>query len=48
MGNYYKNLKEYIHVLDRQGKLVTVKRQINKDLELMPLENRNYKSLFNP
>ena len=34
---YYKDLREYIEVLDKNGKLVRIKREINKDTELHPL-----------
>lgn len=34
---YYKDLREYIEVLDKNGRLVRIKREINKDTELHPL-----------
>lgn len=34
---YYKDLREYIRVLENHGQLVTLKREINKDTELQPL-----------
>ncbi len=34
---YYKDLREYIGVLEENGKLQRVRREINKDTELMPL-----------
>ncbi|MBI2860773.1 MAG: UbiD family decarboxylase [Chloroflexi bacterium] len=34
---YYKDLREHIDVLEADGKLVRIKREINKDTELMPL-----------
>ncbi|MDP2643657.1 MAG: UbiD family decarboxylase [Desulfobacterales bacterium] len=45
MGKYYKDLREYISVLKKKGKLVTVTRQINKDLELMPLVRCQFRGL---
>lgn len=34
---YYKDLREHIQALEKNGKLIRVKRQINKDTELMPI-----------
>lgn len=34
---YYKDLREHIKTLEQRGKLVRIKRVINKDTELMPL-----------
>ncbi len=34
---YYKDLREYIRVLEEKGKLQRINREINKDTELMPL-----------
>jgi len=34
---YYRDLCEYIKVLDDHNKLVHIKREINKDTELTPL-----------
>lgn len=34
---YYKDLREYIKFLEEKGKLVRIKREINKDTELHPL-----------
>jgi UbiD family decarboxylase len=34
---YYKDLREYIRVLENHGRLLTLKREINKDTELQPL-----------
>ncbi|MBI4290006.1 MAG: UbiD family decarboxylase, partial [Betaproteobacteria bacterium] len=34
---YYKDIREYLEVLDRNGKLRRIKRLINKDTELSPL-----------
>ena len=34
---YYKDLREYLKVLEDKGKLIRIKREINKDTELHPL-----------
>ena len=34
---YYKDLREQVAALESKGKLVRIKREINKDTELMPL-----------
>ena len=34
---YYKDLRDYLKALEERGKLVRIKRQINKDTELHPL-----------
>ncbi len=31
---YYKDLREYLKVLEGKGKLVRIKREVNKDTEL--------------
>lgn len=42
---YYKDLREYIEVLDKNGKLVRIKREINKDTELHPLVRWQFRGL---
>jgi len=42
---YYKDLRELIAELDKRGLLVRVKRQINKDTELMPLVRCQFRGL---
>ncbi|MDP2643989.1 MAG: UbiD family decarboxylase [Desulfobacterales bacterium] len=42
---YYKDLREYIDVLDQNDKLVTIKREINKDTELHPLVRWQFRGL---
>ncbi|MBI2954049.1 MAG: UbiD family decarboxylase [Chloroflexi bacterium] len=42
---YYKDLRQYIQVLEENGKLVRIKREINKDTELMPLVRWQYRGL---
>ena len=42
---YYKDLREYVRVLEEKGKLVRVKRKINKDTELMPLVRWQFRGL---
>lgn len=42
---YYKDLRELIAELDKRGLLIRVKRQINKDTELMPLVRWQFRGL---
>jgi len=42
---YYHDLGEYLQVLEDRGKLVRVKRQINKDTELMSLVRWQFRGL---
>ena len=42
---YYKDLREYIEVLEKKGKLVRIKREINKDTELQPLVRWQFRGL---
>ena len=42
---YYKDLREHISSLEAAGKLVRVKREINKDTELMPLVRWQFRGL---
>ncbi len=42
---YYKDLREYLDVLDKKGKLIRVKREINKDTELHPLARLQFRGL---
>ncbi|MBI2953288.1 MAG: UbiD family decarboxylase [Chloroflexi bacterium] len=42
---YYRDLREYIQVLEERDKLVTIKREINKDTELMPLVRWEFRGL---
>ena len=45
MGNYYGDLREYIRVLEKEGKLVRIKREMNKDTNLMPLVRWQFRGL---
>jgi 4-hydroxy-3-polyprenylbenzoate decarboxylase len=45
MGNYHKDLRGYISLLEEKGLLQRVTREINKDSELMPLVRWQYKGL---
>lgn len=45
MGKYHKDLRGYIEMLEKEGKLQRVTREINKDSELMPLVRWQYKGL---
>lgn len=42
---YYKDLREHVKTLEEKGKLVRVKRQINKDTELHPLVRWQFRGL---
>jgi 4-hydroxy-3-polyprenylbenzoate decarboxylase len=42
---YYKDIRECLETLDKQGKLRRVTRSINKDTELMPLVRLQYRGL---
>ncbi len=42
---YYKDLREHIEALETNNKLVRIKRQINKDTELMPLVRWQFRGL---
>jgi UbiD family decarboxylase len=42
---YYRDLREFINVLNDHGLLVTIKREINKDTELMPLVRWQFRGL---
>ncbi len=45
MGNYYKDLRDYIEVLDKEQKLVRISREMNKDVNLMPLVRWQFRGL---
>ena len=42
---YYKDIRECLEALDKQGLLRRVTRSINKDTELMPLVRLQYRGL---
>ncbi|MBI4292860.1 MAG: UbiD family decarboxylase [Betaproteobacteria bacterium] len=42
---YYKDIREYLDALDKNGKLRRVKRLVNKDTELVPLVNLQFRGL---
>ncbi|MEI9478535.1 MAG: UbiD family decarboxylase, partial [Deltaproteobacteria bacterium] len=42
---YYKDLRELVAALDERGLLYRIKRQINKDTELMPLVRWQFRGL---
>jgi 4-hydroxy-3-polyprenylbenzoate decarboxylase len=44
-GNYYSDLRAFLHELEQRGKLYRWKRAINKDSELMPLMRLQYRGL---
>ena len=43
--SYYRDLREYLRTLEQRGKLVSIKSQVNKDTELMPLVRLQYRGL---
>lgn len=42
---YYGHLREHIAALESKGKLVRIKREINKDTEFMPLVRWQFRGL---
>ena len=42
---YYKDIREYLEALDRNGKLRRVRRLINKDTELVPVVRLQFRGL---
>ena len=42
---YYKDLREHIKALEVNNKLARIKREINKDTELMPLVRWQFRGL---
>jgi len=42
---YYKDLREYLKVLEDKGKLVRIKREVNKDTELYPIVRLQFRGL---
>jgi UbiD family decarboxylase len=44
-GNYYKDVRQHLQALDERGKLVRIKKTINKDTELMPLVRWQFRGL---
>ena len=43
--SYYKDLRDYLDVLEEKGKLRKVTKQINKDTELAPLVRWQFRGL---
>jgi UbiD family decarboxylase len=43
--SYYKNLSEYVQVLEREGLLIRIKKAINKDTEMHPLVRWQFRGL---
>ncbi|MEK6614248.1 MAG: UbiD family decarboxylase, partial [Candidatus Binatota bacterium] len=44
-AKYYSDLREFIAVLEENGKLVRIRREINKDTELQPLVRWQFRGL---
>ena len=42
---YYKDLREHLRALEDRGKLVRIKREINKDTQLHPLVRLQFRGL---
>ncbi len=42
---YYKDVREHLKALQERGKLIRIKREINKDTELMPLVRWQFRGL---
>ena len=42
---YYKDLREHIEALEKNNKLTLIKREVNKDTELMPLVRWQFRGL---
>jgi len=42
---YYKDIREFVKILEEHGKLVRVKREINKDTELSALVRWQFRGL---
>jgi len=42
---YYRDFREHLKALEERGKLVRIKREINKDTELMPLVRWQFRGL---
>jgi len=42
---YYKNVRDYLQVLEEAGKLLRIKQPINKDTEMHPLVRLQYRGL---
>ncbi|MFQ5851530.1 MAG: UbiD family decarboxylase [Candidatus Binatia bacterium] len=42
---YYKDFREHLQALEQRGKLIRIKREINKDTELMPLVRWQFRGL---
>src|SRR5215208_1761189 len=42
---YYRDFREHLQALEERGKLVRIKREINKDTELMPLVRWQFRGL---
>ncbi|MBI3013985.1 MAG: UbiD family decarboxylase [Candidatus Tectomicrobia bacterium] len=45
MTTYYRDLREYLEVLKKNGKLVTIERPMNKDTEMHPLVRLQFRGL---
>jgi UbiD family decarboxylase len=45
MTSYYKDVREHLKALEERGKLFRIKKQINKDTQLMPLVRWQFRGL---
>jgi len=44
-SNYYRDVREHLAALEENGKLLKIKRKVNKDTELMPLVRWQFRGL---
>ena len=44
-SEYYRDFREHLNALEERGKLLRIKREINKDTELMPLVRWQFRGL---
>jgi hypothetical protein len=44
-SEYYRDFRAHLEALDARGKLLRIKREINKDTELMPLVRWQFRGL---
>ena len=42
---YYKDIRDHIAALESKGKLIRIRREINKDTEMMPLVRWQFRGL---
>ena len=45
MASYYRDVREHLKALEERDKLFRIKKQINKDTQLMPLVRWQFRGL---